>query len=70
MIRINGIVFYEQPLTCGECKAIIIGRNDSKGFCSWFNKRKNRYDNVPKRCANLFEKAFAIGGDLVITIKD
>ena len=36
-----------------------------------FDKHKGRYAHVPKRCSELFEKAFQIGrDDLVIVIKE
>lgn len=69
-ITINGVAFYEPPAMCGNCPALVIGRNDARGFCTFFEKRKNRWDNTPKRCNELFVKGFALGGDLVITIKD
>lgn len=69
-ITINGVAFYEPPTMCGSCPALIIGRNDARGFCAFFGKRKSRWDNTPERCSELFVKGFALGGDLVITIKD
>lgn len=69
-ITINGRTFHEPPASCGCCPAIIIGRNDAKGFCTFFDKRKNRCDNVPQRCSELFAKGFALGGDLVIVSKN
>lgn len=70
MITINGIKFYESPHCCGECPAIILGKNDDRGFCMFFEKRKNRFDGIPKRCQELFKKGFEQGGDLVITLKN
>lgn len=70
MITINGIKFFELPTFCGSCPAIIIGREDAKGFCSLFDRRKNRWDSVPQRCREIFAKGFAIGGDLVIVRKE
>lgn len=70
MITINGVRFDEPPAYCGACPAIIIGRGDDRGFCSFFDKRKNRWDSTPKRCKELFAKGFAIGGNLVITINE
>lgn len=69
MITINGTKFYEKPTICSSCPACIIGREDSRGWCSFFDKRKARYDSIPARCDKLFDKAFSIGGDFVITIK-
>ena len=70
MITINGVKFYEPPTFCGDCPAVIIGGNDARGFCSFFEKRKNRYDAVPDRCKQLFVKGFALGGDLTIVTKN
>lgn len=69
MITINGIRFNELPAFCGVCPAIIIGRDDARGFCMLFDKHKNRWDSVPKRCGELFAKGFALGGDLAIVRK-
>lgn len=69
-ITINGLTFYEPPVMCGGCPALIIGRWEGKGFCLFFRKQKSRSDTIPKRCSKLFCKGFAIGGDLVITLKD
>lgn len=69
-MTINGVKFTEPPAMCGSCPALIIGRNDARGVCSFFDKRKSRWDNTPKRCGELFVKGFALGGDLVITVKD
>lgn len=68
-ITINGTKFYESPTYCGVCPALIIGRNDNKGFCKFFRKQKRRYDDTPQRCQKLFDKGFTIGGDLVIVLK-
>lgn len=70
MITINGCKFYDIPHICGECPAVILGKNDDRGFCSFFEKRKNRFDSVPKRCQELFRKGFEQGGDLVIIQKN
>lgn len=68
-IIINGIAFRDIPSYCGYCPAYI-RYNDKQGFCSWFDKQKWNYNNVPKRCAALFEKALAHGpGEYVITLK-
>jgi len=67
MITINGFLFREIPAYCGVCPGFLAGNNDKVGFCVLFEKRKPRYNNIPKRCNALFTKGFAIGGDLVIT---
>jgi len=69
-ITINGTIFKEVPCSCYACPWWAGGRDDKSGWCVTFQKRKWRYDNVPKRCRELFEKGFKIGGDLVIIIKD
>lgn len=69
-MTINGHTFYEMPYMCGTCPFIVIGQNDNMGWCSCFAKQKSRYANIPKRCRDLFEKGFQIGGDLVIVIKE
>jgi len=68
-ITINGLSFNEMPYMCGICPSYIY-YNDKKGFCVLFMKQKMRYNNIPARCRKLFEKAFNIGGDLVIVIKE
>lgn len=70
MVTINGLRFTEKPTCCNYCTAMLIGSHDNKGWCIWFQKHKNRYDKTPARCKRLFDKAFAIGGDLVITEQD
>ena len=58
------------PIMCGVCPFFLAGREDSKGFCTAFDKHKGRYAHIPKRCSDLFEKAFQIGDDdYVIVIK-
>ncbi|MBR3479250.1 MAG: hypothetical protein IKH32_00900 [Prevotella sp.] len=69
-MTINGQTFYEMPTMCGTCPFFLAGREDTMGFCTCFNKHKSRWANVPKRCKELFEKCFQIGGDLVIVIKE
>ena len=75
-ITINGVEFNGIPCMCGVCPWYsdggysVIDKTHYRGFCSQFRKRKRRYDNIPSRCRKLFEKGFAIGGDLVIVIKD
>lgn len=71
---INGYgPFYEAPLYCGCCKC---GTNynrrkaGGKTWCHLFEKIKNYYDSPPKRCAEMFEKALAIGGDVVLVEKE
>lgn len=65
--------FYEAPLMCGACKCSINGRRGASGGKTWcvlFEKSKNYYDIPPKRCAEMFEKALSIGGDIVIVAKE
>ena len=69
-MTINGQTFYEMPTMCGTCPFFLAGREDTMGFCTCFNKHKSRWANVPKRCKELFDKAFKLGGDLVIVIKE
>lgn len=70
MIILNGLSFYEKPHSCGSCTAFVAGSNDAKGFCVFFNLQKKRWDKVPARCVKMFNKAFKIGGNLVITLKN
>ena len=69
MITINGKIFNEIPYMCGVCTFYTSGKEDKWGFCTMFKKQKRRYDNIPARCLKLFQKGFAIGGDLVIVQK-
>ena len=69
-MTINGQTFYEMPTMCGTCPFFLAEREDTMGFCTCFNKHKSRWANVPKRCKELVEKGFQIGGDLVIVIKE
>lgn len=70
---INGIgPFYEIPLSCGDCKFSInhnMYEAGGKSFCVLFDLQKNYYDKPPKRCVKMFEKALAIGGDVVLVEK-
>lgn len=65
-ITINGVKFTEIPCICSVCKFYLGGKNDTAGFCMMFHKQKRKFDNIPSRCKKLFEKGFALGGDLVI----
>ena len=73
MTTINGYgPFYEAPPMCGACKCAIKDSSDAAGgkvWCVLFEKRKNYYDSPPKRCAEMFEKALSIGGDVVLVAK-
>lgn len=73
-VTINGKgPFYETPPYCGVCKCGInsdMRKSGGKTYCSLFDKRKNYYDSPPKRCAEMFEKALAIGGDVVLVKKE
>ena len=65
--------FYEAPPYCGACKCAInanMRQSGGRSYCTLFEKRKNFYDSPPKRCAEMFEKALAIGGDVVLVNKD
>lgn len=70
---INGIgPFYETPLSCGDCKFSVnhnMHEAGGKSFCVLFGKQKNYYDKPPKRCVQMFEKAFKIGGDVLLVEK-
>lgn len=68
-MTINGKTFHEMPTMCGSCPFFLAGCEDTMGWCTAFDKHKSRWANVPKRCSTLFEKAFKLGGDLVIVIK-
>jgi hypothetical protein len=77
MVLINGKKFWEKPCMCGSCPFFLsagkgAGMKDNiNGFCTQFDKRKSQYSNLPKRCNDLFDKAFTYpdGTELVITIK-
>ena len=69
-MTINGKTFYEMPTMCGVCPFFLAGREDTMGWCTAFSKHKSRWANIPKRCSDLFEKGFKIGGDLVIVMKE
>ncbi|MSS16225.1 hypothetical protein [Sodaliphilus pleomorphus] len=73
-ITINGKwTFYETPLSCGDCKCSIndnLHEAGGKSFCVLFGKQKNYYDTPPKRCVEMFKKAFAIGGDVALVEKE
>lgn len=65
--------FYEAPPFCGACKCAInsdMNNAGGKSWCALFNKKKNYYDSPPQRCAEMFEKALAIGGDVVLVLKE
>lgn len=71
---INGYgPFYEAPSMCGVCKCSVNSDMHNAGgrsYCTLFDKRKNYYDSPPRRCAEMFEKALAIGGDVVLVLKE
>lgn len=73
-VTINGFgPFYDKPTICGYCQFYSADekrRCGGKGFCVLFSVRKNYYDNVPKRCNQMFDAAFRIGGDVVLVEKD
>lgn len=71
MITISGIRFRQKPTFCGVCPALIAGKNDKRGFCSLFDKQKGYYDDAPKRCVEIFDKAFMYpdGTELVVVEK-
>lgn len=69
-MTINGHKFYDMPTMCGNCPFHLAGREDTMGWCTAFDKHKSKWANVPKRCNELFEKAYQIGSDdLVIVTK-
>ena len=73
-VTINGKwSFNEVPCYCGACECGInsnMRQSGGKTYCVLFSKNKNYYDSPPKRCLELFEKALAIGGDVVIVKKE
>ena len=69
-MKINGKTFHEMPCMCGVCPFFLVGGNDTMGYCTAFDKHKPRYSNVPRRCRDLFTRAFELGrDDLVIVMK-
>lgn len=73
-VTINGKgPFYEPPYMCGVCKCTVNNSSRKEGgklWCTLFDIQKNYYDSPPKRCVEMFAKAFAIGGDVVLVRKD
>lgn len=69
-IIINCIRFHEIPLCCGYCPAFLSGKKDNRGFCIFFDKQKQKYNNISSRCKKLFEKGFQIGDELAIVVKE
>lgn len=78
MVYINGNAVYDVPRFCGECTSYLsfgtqlgIGNAIDLGLCKLFDKQKRYWDNPPKRCKEIFEKAFTFpeGENLVITEK-
>lgn len=73
-VTINGKgPFYEVPYCCGDCKCGINSNMRQAGghtHCSLFGLTKRYYDHPPKRCREMFEKALAIGGDVVLVKKE
>lgn len=73
-VTINGKgPFYETPYCCGDCKCGINSNMREVGgltHCSLFGLTKRYYDPPPKRCREMFEKALAIGGDVVLVAKN
>lgn len=67
-IKINGLLFYEIPWSCGNCPAMVRSRSDNKGWCTLFALNKSAYASVPKRCMQLFESAFGMGGGMEFVI--
>lgn len=65
--------FFEAPSMCGACKFAINSNTRTPGgksFCTLFQLKKNYYDSPPKRCQEMFRKALAIGGEVVIVNPD
>ena len=72
MVTISGTTFHEKPNMCGVCKwfsSFNPQQAGGRGYCTMFEKQKTYYCNIPKRCSDLFDKAFAIGGEVVIVAK-
>lgn len=77
MFKINGKLFYDIPRMCGTCRFFLsfgkgdMGKDRAAGICTLFNKRKSKYNNLPKRCQGMFDKAktFPDGEELVLVIK-
>lgn len=73
-VTINGKgPFYETPYICGVCRCYLpnnMRQSGGVGWCTMWSKKKNYYDSLPKRCQQMFEKALAIGGDVVIVKKE
>lgn len=64
---------FEAPSMCGACKFAINSNTRTSGgksFCTLFQLKKNYYDSPPKRCQEMFRKALAIGGEVVIVNPD
>ena len=74
LVYINGKgPFYEVPYCCGDCKCGINSNMREAGgltHCSLFGLTKRYYDTPPKRCRDMFEKALAIGGEVVLVAKN
>lgn len=72
MVYINGTRFNSFPECCYVCPFFLDwGQHQQKGTCTLFHKQKSKYNNPPKRCQQLFDKAktFPDGSDLVIVVK-
>lgn len=69
-VTINGRgPFYEIPYICGVCKCYLpnnMRQSGGKGWCTMWGVKKNYYNSLPKRCTQMFEGAFRIGGDVVL----
>lgn len=62
-IKDTNIRFSEMPGYCGGCSAGVFGNphyGTAVGYCALFEKRKNYYDNPPKRCRQIIEKGLAL----------
>ena len=69
MATINEIEFNEMPQSCGQCDALMRGKQDPGGFCILFRVQKSVNANVPKRCRTLIAKALLLDTDCVLVIK-
>lgn len=73
-VTINGKgPFFETPCCCGECKCAINSNTQEAGgksFCTLFGLQKGYYSAPPRRCREMFDKALALGGDVVLVEKD
>lgn len=81
MVTINGEIFHDKPGSCGTCPffnsgntylSSRLGCNSSMGFCTVFGENHRSWINPPRRCQELFNKAFRMpeGSKLIIVRKE